>query len=163
MPIFSEADLSKTGPESILDDSNRRHVRESIGLSSQTGSPDLLETPQTPQEASQEVFGKNFIFFKKKKTKYKNFQKLLGRSGGSPGGLGRSGGPVGLGNAHRWSSWAYFPSPGSRSDPVLLRLGPKMAKKFKGNDMILKKMTEIPRISKVIFVFSRKMVGFCEK
>ena len=51
------------------------------------------------------------------------FQNLLGRPpGGSRGSFWACWWPVWLGNAHRWSSWAYFRRPGLASDRFLLVL-----------------------------------------
>ena len=109
------------------------------------------QTPRTPRQAPWSL-DKYFL------------KTLLGRS---PGGLGvwfgPPGGQFGLETLIGGQAGRISPSTGLRSDPALLRLGPKMAKKFKGNHIILKKTSEILRIPKEIIVFNRKMVVFYEK
>ena len=62
---FSRPELAETGPKTAAGDGKRRHVRESIGLSSQIAPQTPQETPRTPRQASQEVSEKIGFFQKK--------------------------------------------------------------------------------------------------
>ena len=57
--------LTESGPDTKTGDSKRRHVNESMGLSSQTGPPDPQTDPPDPPGGSPGEFWKNlYCFFK---------------------------------------------------------------------------------------------------
>ena len=55
--------LAEIGPSLHPDDGKRRHVRESISLSSQSGPPDSQTDHQDPPGPPQEGLKKHFLFF----------------------------------------------------------------------------------------------------